>query len=167
MEWRPFGSERGQCRCKLSPNPPIDGVRTAEGGEGATGEMAWAHWDRLEVGGRSKSPDRVPMAVCGSCDARDARESAAGNSRRPGWCEFSGTLGQLQAGLQAGSGMARNRAKARLNWVSQGQRWGRCRVRRRAERVVHHSVILEFDVPSYRTGVAQQRSQKQGVNRQE
>ena len=35
------------------------------------------------------------------------------------------------------------------------------------DRVVHHSVILEFDVPSYRTGVAQQRSQKQGVNPQE
>ena len=28
-------------------------------------------------------------------------------------------------------------------------------------------VILEFDVPSYRTGVAQQRGQKKGVNRQE
>jgi hypothetical protein len=25
------------------------------------------------------------------------------------------------------------------------------------DRLVHHSVILEFDVPSYRTGVAQQR----------
>ena len=35
------------------------------------------------------------------------------------------------------------------------------------DRVVHHSVILEFDVPSYRTGVAQQRGQKQGVKRQE
>ena len=35
------------------------------------------------------------------------------------------------------------------------------------DRGVHHSVILEFDVPSYRTGVAQQRGQKQGVNRQE
>ena len=32
--------------------------------------------------------------------------------------------------------MARSRARARLNWVSQGQRWGRCRVRRRAERVI-------------------------------
>ena len=30
------------------------------------------------------------------------------------------------------------------------------------DRVVHHSVILEFDVPSYRTGVAQQRGQKRG-----
>ena len=35
------------------------------------------------------------------------------------------------------------------------------------DRVVHHSVILEFDVPSYRIGVAQQRGQKKGVNRQE
>ena len=36
---------------------------------------------------------------------------------------------------QAGSGRARSRARAPLNWVSQGQRWGRCRVRRSAERV--------------------------------
>ena len=36
---------------------------------------------------------------------------------------------------QAGRGKARNRARARLNWFSQGQRWGRCKVRRRAERV--------------------------------
>ena len=64
-----------------------------------------------------------------------AGEYAAGNSRGPGWCEFSETLGRLQAGLQAGSGMTRNRARARVNWVSQGQRWGRCKVRRRAERV--------------------------------
>ena len=35
------------------------------------------------------------------------------------------------------------------------------------DRVVHHSIILEFDVPSYRTGVAQQRGQEQEVNRQE
>ena len=65
-----------------------------------------------------------------------AREYAAGNSRRPGWREFAGTLGQLQACLQAGSGMARSRAKALLNWVSQCQRRGRCKVRRRAERVI-------------------------------
>ena len=45
------------------------------------------------------------------------------------------TLGQLQPGRQAGSGIARSRARARLNWVSQGQRRGRCRVNRRAERV--------------------------------
>ena len=37
---------------------------------------------------------------------------------------------------QDGSGRARNRARARLNWFSQGQCWGRCKVRRRAERVI-------------------------------
>ena len=31
--------------------------------------------------------------------------------------------------------MARSRAKARLNFSAQGQRYGRCRVNRRAERV--------------------------------
>ena len=65
-----------------------------------------------------------------------ARGYAAGNARGPGWREFAGTLGQSQAGRQAGSGMARSRAKARVNWDSQGQRRGRCRVRRRAERVI-------------------------------
>ncbi len=35
------------------------------------------------------------------------------------------------------------------------------------ERVVHHSVILEFDAPRYRTGVAQQQGQDKEVNRQE
>ena len=35
------------------------------------------------------------------------------------------------------------------------------------DRVGHHSVILEFDVPSYRTDAAQQRGQEQKVNRQE
>ena len=38
-----------------------------------------------------------------------AREYAAGNSRGPGWREFAGKLGQLQAGSQAGTGMARSR----------------------------------------------------------
>ena len=36
----------------------------------------------------------------------------------------------------------------------------------RWNRAVHHSVILEFDVPSYRTGAAQQRRQAKEVNRQ-
>ena len=49
---------------------------------------------------------------------------------RPGRREIAGTLSQLQAGRQAGNGMACSRAKARLNWVSQGQRRGRCKVRR-------------------------------------
>ena len=36
---------------------------------------------------------------------------------------------------QEGRGSARNLARAPLNWASQGQRWGSCKVRRRAERV--------------------------------
>ena len=34
------------------------------------------------------------------------------------------------------------------------------------DRVVHHSVILKFDVPSYRTDAAQKRGEAEGVNRQ-
>ena len=35
------------------------------------------------------------------------------------------------------------------------------------DQVVHPSVILEFDIPSYRTGAAHQRGQEQEMNRQE
>ena len=55
----------------ISPNPPIDGVRTAEGGGSYRGDglgsigMHWRSADGLQ------SPDWVPMAVCGSCAARD------------------------------------------------------------------------------------------------
>ena len=34
------------------------------------------------------------------------------------------------------------------------------------DRVMHHSVTLEFDVPSYRTDAAQQRGLAEEVNRQ-
>ena len=70
-----------------------------------------------------------------------AREYAAGNSLGPGWHESAGIFGCPVGGSgrrrcrQAGSGMARSRAKARLNFSAQGQRSGRCRVNRRAERV--------------------------------
>ena len=48
-----------------------------------------------------------------------------GASVRSHWCSV----------VRLGVGIARNLARARLNWVSQGQRWGRCKVRRRALRV--------------------------------
>ena len=98
--------------------------------------MAWG----LGVDGRPaaglQSPHRAPKALCGSCDARDGERIRSRGLSRAGWREIAGTLGQLQAGRQAGNGMACSRAKARLNWVSQGQRRGRCKVRRRAERVI-------------------------------
>ena len=63
-----------------------------------------------------------------------AREYAAGNSSRTGLARVCGDL-RLSGGWvgrrrcrQAGSGMARSRAKARLNFSAQGQRSGRCRL---------------------------------------
>lgn len=70
-------------------------------------------------------------------DARPPAETV----RSPAWA----LLGQVWgvrvdtsnvAGCQEGSGRARNRARALLNWFRQGQPWGRCRVMRRALRVM-------------------------------
>ena len=120
----------------------MDGVRKAEGGgEGATGEIAWVPF------GVGRSADGLhrrtgaPMAVCGSCDARDGERIRSRELSRTGLARVCGDL-RLSGGWvgrrrcrQAGSGMARSRAKARLNFSAQGQRSGRCRVNRRAERV--------------------------------
>ena len=76
-----------------------------------------------------------------------AREYASRERSRTGVARVCGDVGSVAAwpsgrewnGSQPGqgaSGMARSRAKARVNWDSQGQRRGRCRVRRRAERVI-------------------------------
>ena len=73
--------------------------------------------------------------------AEFGRGQARGAPRGLTWRELAETFSWRAGGSvadrrrQAGNGRARNRARARLNWVSQGQRWGRCRVRRRAERV--------------------------------
>ena len=120
----------------------MDGVRKAEGGgEGATGEIAWVPF------GVGRSADGLhrrtgaSMAVCGSCDARDGERIRSRELSRTGLARVCGDL-RLSGGWvgrrrcrQAGSGMARSRAKARLNFSAQGQRSGRCRVNRRAERV--------------------------------
>ena len=83
------------------------------------------------------------MAVCGSCDARDGERIRSRELSRTGLARVCGDL-RLSGGWvgrsptarrQAGSGMARSRAKVRLNFSAQGQRSGRCRVNRRAERV--------------------------------
>ena len=98
--------------------------------------MAWAHGVDGRPAEGLQSPHRAPKALCWSCEARDGERIRSRGLSRPGWREFAGTLGQLQAGRQAGNGMARSRARARLNCSSQGQRRGRCKVRRRAERVI-------------------------------
>ena len=61
---------------------------------------------------------------------RDGREIAA-RSRTPS----TQGAGAAMPARQEASGGARNRARAVLNWFPQRQRWGRYRVRRRAERM--------------------------------
>ena len=119
--------------------------------------MAWAHGVDGRPAEGLQSPHRAPKALCGSCDARDGERIRSRGLSRPGWREIAGTLGQLQAGRQAGNGMARSRARARLNCSSQGQRRGRCKVRRRAERVIRPAKaktrrlrVLVIRVPSPR-----------------
>ena len=111
----------------------MDGVRTLEGGEEVTDAMVRA---RIRV-------DEGLAAVCRRFWGRRWRPTVAvvsemavrghGKRRsRTGLARVGGDVGTLADGhRQAGSGMARNRARARLNWVSQGQRCGRCKVRRR------------------------------------
>ena len=117
----------------------MDGVKTAEGGEGATGEMAWAPlgW----TGGGRRVLSRRTGPLWPSADVGPGKITGRGRSREPPGTGVAGTLGWPVDGSvadgrrQAGSGIACSRARARLNWFSQGQRRGRCRVRRRAERV--------------------------------
>ena len=100
---------------------------------------------------RARFQQMGPVAV-GSCrSGRQWRTTAAALgetggtacSRRPSRtglarvCGDVGLAGRWVSGRrrrQAGNGMACSRARARLNWSSPGQRRGRCRVNRRAER---------------------------------
>ena len=83
----------------------------------------------------------APMAACSGCGERDGRIGHGKRRSRTGMARVWGAFswpddGSVAGGRrQAGSGMLAAGSGARLNWVSQGQRWGRCRVRRRAERV--------------------------------
>ncbi len=78
------------------------------------GDLCWGRWVGRDGGERTGERCCGGLArVCGDVRLGDGG-SADGRS---GW-EWN-----------------RCRARARLNWVSQGQRCGRCRVRRRAERV--------------------------------
>ena len=138
----PFGRVGGKksrsFHLSLIPNPPKDtDGRREDSGRGWVRELQ-GRWPGVGVDGRPaaglQSPHRAPKALCGSCDAREGERIRSRGLSRPGRREIAGTLSQLQAGRQAGNGMACSRAKARLNWVSQGQRRGRCKVRRRAER---------------------------------
>ena len=77
------------------------------------------------------------MAVLGEMVRAACRKRRSGSDRarvcEAGWVVWWRV--RRQRCRQAGNGRARNRAKARLNSVAQGQRFGRCKVSWRAERV--------------------------------
>ena len=110
----------------------MDGVRTAEGGEGVTGAMIRARiWVDGRLAGGLQALHRRPKWLRARWRDRTRQEALA----RAG-ASLQGRVGWRVSGDgQAGSGMARSRARARLNCSSQGQRRGRCS-NRRAERVI-------------------------------
>ena len=76
------------------------------------------------------------MAAYSGCGEGDGGIGHGKRRSRTGLARVGGDVGSVADGRrQAGSGMARSRARVRLNFSSQGQRLGRCRVSRRAERV--------------------------------
>ena len=84
----------------ISPNPPIDGVRTAEGrsgshrgdGLGSIG-IDWRSADGFQL------PDRVPVAVCGNCDARDGKRIRSRELPRSGLVRVFGDVGSVAGRL--------------------------------------------------------------------
>ena len=134
---RPWGGSNVEL---LIPNPPkdTDGRREdrRRGMRELQGRWPGLDWGRWEVGGGSSVTAQAPngrLRELGCAGWQENRQQGTpaelvGASWRGRWVSGGGRR-------QAGSGMARSRARARLNWVSQGQRCGRCRVRRRAERV--------------------------------
>ena len=106
-------------------------------GEGVTGA-------RIRVDGRLAGGLQallgVPVAAYSGCGERDGGIGHGKRRSRTGLARVCGGVGLAGGSVaegrrQAGIGMARSRARAQLNFSAQGQRSGRCRVNRRAERV--------------------------------
>ena len=109
----------------LIPNPPSKGDSVVERRiRGRHPRFFVLHQGRSETKRDQQWPLGAPMVAYSGCGER------VGGAF--GWPD-GGSVADGRS--QAGSGMARSRARARLNWVSHGQRRGRCRVNRRAERV--------------------------------
>ena len=132
----------GGALARIHRRTGMDGVRTAEGGEGVTGAMIRARiWVDGRLAGGLQALLGAPMAAYSGCGERDGGIGHGKRRSRTGLARVCGDVGLAGESVadgrrQAGSGRARNRARARSNWASQGQRCGRCSVRRRAERVI-------------------------------
>ena len=88
----------------------------------------------IPINGAGGGPGQRRCGGVGGTVCR-GRQSRTGPVRLCGAVGWSGSRVRRRRCRQAGNGRARNRAMARVNWVSQGQPCGRCKVRRRAERV--------------------------------
>ena len=115
----------------LSPNPPMDrdGRRKDSGrGEGVTGAMIRARiWVDGRLAGGLQALLGAPMAAYSGCGERDGGIGHGKRRSRTGLARVCGDVGLAGGSVadgrrQAGSGMARSRARARLNCSSQGQR---------------------------------------------
>ena len=74
----------------------MDGVRTAEGGEGVTGAMIRARtWVDGRLAGGLQALLGAPMAAYSGCGEPDGGIGTARGARGLGWREFAGTLGWL------------------------------------------------------------------------
>ena len=106
----------------VSPNPPkdTDGRReeSGRGGEGATGEIAWVPF------GVGRSADGLhrrtgaPMAVCGSCDARDGERIRSRELSRTGLARVCGDL------RLSGGWVADGAVRPGVEWLAAGPRRG-------------------------------------------
>ena len=106
----------------LNPNPPkdTDGRReeSGRGGEGATGEIAWVPF------GVGRSADGLhrrtgaPMAVCGSCDARDGERIRSRELSRTGLARVCGDL------RLSGGWVADGAVRPGVEWLAAGPRRG-------------------------------------------
>ncbi len=97
--------------------------------EGAGCRAAGAFGGRAGV--RRAVPERGAVAQDRSGALR-ARARGCARRARACWREPRTRVGAVSE-RQAGSGSARNRARAAAHWPAQGQRFARCRVQRRAE----------------------------------
>ena len=99
------------------------------------------------------------MAAYSGCGEGDGGIGHGKRRSRTGLARVGGDVGSVADGRrQAGSGMARSRARARLNWVSQGQRCGRCWVSRPARAKTRRLRVLVVTIRSPRPMRAVQRA---------
>ena len=98
--------------------------RAAGLAESSAGVAAFAGRCRGRTGARSRRSARLGGAEGAGARVREACAGMLARASEPG---------RAVSGRQAGSGSARNRARAAAHWPAQGQRFGRCRVQRRAE----------------------------------